>query len=278
MEDIKIYQNIIIESELNSVKNVTRRILKMDGNLVRLILASLICIVIGVASVIVPVAPTALFVIEDEAAMTPLAAMVSSFSGIALFGSFVCVFLPCISGFLCFTRKTVNGENPGFIEIFAPFTPRMKYGVSLLLPFVMLIRLVVVVLPVVGGIMNLPFFYEMSGQMSAFEIVADSAFILCLTIFAGCVGVYFSSYLFFVPYLVVSRKMKLFAAIPQSVRMFHKNILAVLKHVLSHTGKVLISLLSFLVLWMIYAAPGISVSYFVFCDKLFLDVTQADYE
>ena len=42
MEDIKIYQNRIIESELNSVKNVTRRILKMDGNLVRLILGRLL--------------------------------------------------------------------------------------------------------------------------------------------------------------------------------------------------------------------------------------------
>ena len=268
----------IVESEVNSVKNVTRRIIRMDGNYIKLVLVSLICIVVGVASLIVPFAPSVLFIDQEEATITPVAALISSFSALAFFGLFIFVFLPCISGVLYFTRKTVSGDKPKFIEMFAPFTTRGRYGSSLLLPIVILIRGVVILLPLIGGIMNLPLFYEMSSEMSTFELIADSSFILCLTILAVCVAAYFSSYLFFVPYLVVSGKANFFASIVESIRMSHKNKLDTTKHILSHSGNVIISLLSFLVLWIILAVPRISVSYFVFCDKIFEDVPQADYE
>ena len=268
----------IVESEVNSVKNVTHRIIRMDGNLIKLILVSLICIVVGVASVIVPFSPSVLFVDQDEATITPLAALITSFSVLTFFGAFIFVFLPCVSGVLYFVRKTVSGEKPGFIELFTPFRVRGRYGSALILPIVMILRGVIIVLPLVGGIMNLPLFYEMSSEMSTFELIADSSFILCLAILAACVGAYLSSFLFFVPYLVVSGKAKFFASLVESIRISHRKRIDITRHVISQTGNVFIGLISFLVLWVFVSAPRISVSYFVFCDKIFEEAPQVDYE
>ena len=189
---------------------------------------------------------------------------------VSLFGGFIFVFLPCISGVMCFAKRTVDGEKPKFISVFEPFRCKGKkrYRSFVLLPIALALRAAIIFLPFAGGILNLPFFYTSAAQMSFLEILADSAFILALTALATVVGIYISSYFFFVPYLVVSGKARFFASFSMSVKMARTRKSEITKQTISQIPNVLLSVLSFMVLWVFYAAPRMLVSYFVYCDSV----------
>ena len=262
------------EHDVNSVKNVTRRILALDGNAVRLSLATLICILVGITAIMVPLVPTMLFASEEDA----MFAVVSSMSGIFLLGLLFLVFVPCVSGFMFFAKKTVDGDRPRFVEMLAPFTGKVSYGSTLLMPLLLVFRVAVIVLPFVGGLMNLPFGAEIASMMTPIELMCDASFILCLSILASGVGAYFSSFFFFVPYIVISDRAGFFKAISLSFRMSSKRNFEIMGQMLINFARTLLAALSFMIAWLFYGAPRITVSYFVYCDRVFGVVTPADYE
>ena len=132
----------------------------------------------------------------------------------------------------------------------------------------MILRALIVFLPVAGGIVNLWLLYTDVSDMTLFMIIADSAFILCLTALVFVFGLYLSSYFFFVPYLVISGKAGFLRAFAISVRMARTRKAEITKQSLSHMPNVLWSVLSFMTLWVFFAAPRMLVSYFVYCDKV----------
>ena len=207
------------------------------------------------------------FVGEEDTSAYGLFALLSF---VALVGGFIFVFLPVVSGVMCFAKRTVDGEKPKFISVFEPFgcKGKKRYRSFVLLPFALLLRAAIMFLPFAGGILNFPFFYASAEQMSFFEIVADSAFILALTALATVVGIYISSYFFFVPYLVVSGKARFFASFSMSVKMARTRKSEITKQTISQIPSVILSVLSFMVLWVFYAAPRMLVSYFVYCDSV----------
>lgn len=268
------FENQNTEHNINSVKNVTRRILSLDGNTIRLSLATLICFLVGVTSFIVPVIPTLLFMSEEDA----LFAVVSIISVICLLGVCLFVFVPCLTGFMLFAKKTVDGDKPKFAEIFAPFRRDVGCGSTLLMPFLLIFRAAIVILPFVGGIMNLPFGKEILSQMTPVEILCDTAFILFLSVLAAGVGAYFSSCFFFVPYIVVSGRAGFFGALVLSFEASRKRRFEIMGYMLTNLARTVLAVLSFMIVWVFYSAPRITVSYFVYCDRVFGVVAPADYE
>ena len=263
------------DCNVNSVKNVTRRILSLDGNTVRLSLATLICVLTGVVAAIVPFVPTLLFMDEED----PMFALVSGISAMFFLGIFIFVFVPCMSGFMFFAKKTVDGDRPKFDRILAPFKGEGRYGPTLLMPVLLLLRVAVVVLPFVGGLMNLPFFSkELISQMTPLELLCDASFIFCLSVLAAVVGAYFSSCFFFVPYIVLSGRARFFKAISLSFRMSSKRRFEIMGQMLANFARTLLAVISFMIIWVFYSAPRITVSYFVYCDRVFGVVDPADYE
>ncbi len=208
--------------------------------------------------------------VDGDKSFSLTLSLVALFSVVALFGGFIFVFLPLVSGVMCFAKRTADGEKPRFVSVFEPFTSKQAkmYLSSVLLPLALLLRAAIIFLPVVGGIVNLWLIYTDVSDMTLFMIIADSAFILCLTALAFAVGVYISSYFFFVPYLVISGKTSFFGAFVKSVKMAHTRKAEITKQTLSQMPNVFVSVLSFMVLWVFFAAPRMLVSYFVYCNEV----------
>ena len=253
----------------NSIKEVTRRILRSDGNTVKLSILTLLCILLGVL-ILVASSWLVVFFMGEGGESLPFADIAALASFAVLVGGFLLVFLPLVSGVICFAKRTADGERPRFAAVLEPFfcKNQKRYVQLVFLPLILALRVDVMLLPLACGIVNLWRIYTDVSGMSPFMIVADSAFVLALTVLAFAVGAYLSSYLFFVPYLVISGKAEFFDAIVRSVKMAHTRKLEITKYTLSQMPNALLSVLSFMVLWVLLAAPRMLVSYFVYCDEI----------
>ena len=252
---------------VNSTASVTRRILAADGNTVKLSLATLFCILMGILVVIT--SSWLLSVIASGASSAPLAlGVLSALSFLILAGGFIFLFLPCVSGVIIFARRTVNGEKPTLGALLEPFLAKnkRKYINSILLPIALMIRMAVIFLPLVLGVISLPLVND--ADASFFAVAASGVFLLCFLLAALAVGMYISSYFFFVPYLMVEQNAGFFEAFFLSVRMARRRKRDITLEMLSAVPSVIISVLTLMVLWVFYAAPKILVSYFVFCDRI----------
>ena len=171
---------------------------------------------------------------------------------------------------MCFAKRTVDGEKPRFYAVLEPFfcKDQRRYLSFVMLPLAVALRVAIILLPLAGGIINVWRIFTDATGTPWIMMIADSAFVLALTVLALAVGVYLSSYLFFVPYLVVSGKAGFFAAFAISVKMAKTRNVEITKQTFMQAPSVIWSVLSFLVLWVILAAPRMLVSYFVYCNGL----------
>ena len=254
----------------NSIKAVTRRILASHGNTVRLSIVTLLCILVGIV-VIFTYSWLVTVILSGAIIDLPLlfgALTLLPFSILA--GGFVFLFLPCVTGAVIFAKRTVRGERPRFAAVLEPFTSHDKtlYVNSILLPIAILLRVAIIFLPLVGGILNLPFVRSDVEAMSLLGMVSGCAFVLALSVLALAVGIYISSYFFFVPYLLLEGRAGLFGAFALSVRMTHGRRLEIVKMEFANIPAVILSVLSFMILWVTWAAPRMLVSYFVYCDSV----------
>jgi hypothetical protein len=116
--------------------------------------------------------------------------------------------------------------------------------------------MMLVIMPIIGGLSFLSTYYEN---------IPEAIFIIFCMFAATYVGAYISSFLFFVPYLIIS-EMKFWDAVKHSCRISHEMRTRITAHTLSHIPSVIAGTLSLGVLALIYTVPRISVSYYVFCD------------
>ena len=271
MEKSNDFEKVYNVDPINSVKNVTRRILYLDSNEIKLSLVSLICIFAGVLVLVASSAIALPLEFEDSSILSLSMILLPLISFAALVAGTFFVFCPCIAGSMVFAERLVRGEAPRLGCVFSCFASFRSFWRSLLISFVLLVRSAIIFVPMVGGILNLPFFYSNIAELSVFEVVADSAFILALTFLALVVGAYISTFFFFVPYLMISCDMGFFASLSLSFRVASAKRKETLRETLSHTGSIMISALTLMVLWIFYTMPRMLVSYFVFCEKIFCD-------
>ena len=257
---------------VNSTSNVTRRILRSDANVLRLSVVTLFCIFLAFVILAACSLPSVFFEFTDdiETLSDEIVAILSA-STLLLIACFVFIFLPIASGVIFFVKLTVDGEHPRFADVFYAFRTGKRYFRSMLLPVVLAIRAMLVVLPLVGGILNLPILSPEYAESSLLIAASESAFVLFATIAAVAVGAYISSYLYFVPYLVVAQSKGMIPAIKLSVYLARTRRMEILRMSLRSMLYAVISVASFLIFWVVYAMPQISVSYFVYCNEVIRD-------
>ena len=104
-------------------------------------------------------------------------------------------------------------------------------------------------------------------RSQAILIVAVLLLVIFASVAALVVAAYLASFLYFVPDLVLARSSfcGVFAA---SVRLSERHRSDIVKHILSFWWLVLLSVLSLGILFVVYTAPLMLASYFVFCREL----------
>ena len=268
MEKEFVYKNNKSAESVNSTANVTRRILSMDGNALRISLVSLFTLSIAFAVLVVCSFPTSFFLISEDAEFIPyeieLVSMLVTAS-LMVCGAFI--LCPIFSGVLRFVDLTVDGKQPKFVMMFSCFRGAKRYFNSILLPLVMLIRIMLVLVPLAGGIMFIPM-TEIAEQPLMFFTLAKVVFLLFATLAATAVGMYISSFLYFVPYLVTAHNYGIFSAITASIHLSRGRKAELLRMSLRSMWYATVGALSLFVAWVIYGMPKTSVSYFVYCNEV----------
>ena len=150
----EVFSNVDKFEPVSLIRKVTREILKRDGNVVRLSLASLFCALSFILVVVLCAFPTAIFTEEEMLSGTAAYDVVASVCGLALLIGLVFLFLPTVAGFIYFVKLTVEGKCPALIELLAPFRSGRLYFRSIMIPIVVFLRMLMIILPLVGGVMS----------------------------------------------------------------------------------------------------------------------------
>ena len=144
MDNIKDIAANADRESVNSCRNVTRRILRADGNTVKLSVVSLLCILTLVLMLMLS-SWFVMFFIGDvqniESIESNIVVDIGSVASFAvLVGGFIFVFLPLVSGVMCFAKRTVDGEKPRFYAVLEPFfcKDQRRYLSFVMLPLAVL--------------------------------------------------------------------------------------------------------------------------------------------
>lgn len=246
--------------ENNSVKEVTRRILKLDGNSLTLAVGFLICIVLCITPIVAFYAIWYLFSLENI-----FLGLFGILLGLAMLAVFVFLFLPVIAGYMSLARDTVNGKRNGLLGLFSVYRGPKKYFKSVLSSVLLIVYVIFVAVFFVGGFIH---FQACSAMVGADQVILLIPFLVCAFIASAFVLAYITSCVFFVPYIYLSGG-KLKGAIRGSVKISAKYRSQIIKLEFSYLLHLLVGILSLGVLLVIRSAPKISVSYFVFCNRIF---------
>ena len=260
----------------DSVGAVTARILRTDRNALRLSLATLVCILSVMMTYIVSCLPVLFLVGDSQIPQSALEVFMALLMLLMLMCGIVFLCVPCVSGYVSFSVKLARGENPPFVEIFAPFRSAKRYFASFSQVFAIALRVMIFVMPLVGGIVSMELFGKYSIH-STIELAARTAYDVFAIVAVLCVSAFFSSYLYFAPYLI-SCGMKARAAFRESVRMSKQRRIEIIKQSFSQTGRILLAIISFGVLFVLYTAPHMSVSYAVYCEGVLRDASNNNNE
>ncbi len=255
-----------IESQ-NSIESVTKRILKTDGNGFKLSLLTLAFLMIVFAFLVLFTLPPILFGVDSAEEISVAVALVCTLCDLAILAGFVLLAVPIASGIMYFASYTVCGLRPYLLHVATPFEKGLYFR-SIAIQTIIFVRMLIVGLPFVGGLAYLPIFFTDYTESSFFFILTDSAFVICSTIAATLVGAYFSSFLFFAPYLIISQNKGVFSAISESFRISKGRRLKIMTMTARGLFDLILSALSFMVLFVIYAMPRMTISYFVYCNSV----------
>ena len=255
-----------VESQ-NSLERVTARILKTDGNTVKLSLATLAFGVVAIAFLVALAFVPSVFYLDSTDEISLAVALICTVSDLAILAGIVFIAVPLATGIMYYAMFTVLGFKPYFIELFMPFE-RGLYWRSIATQIIVFTRILIIALPLAGGITYLPLFFADFAETSPLLVIVDSAFVLCETIAATFIGAYLSSFLFFAPYLIIAHNKKASVAILESFRLGRGRRLEIVKMTMRSVLDMFLSAISFMVLFVVYAMPRMTVSYFVYCNKV----------
>ncbi len=254
----------------NSETAVSSRILRMDGNQMKLALASLLCIVALVFPFVLANAGIYFFGVyyeDGELMMTGLSVLAYP---ILLLGAGILVSLPCVCGIYTLAARISRGEMPPVSVILEPFVSSKAYSSAISSGFVAILRIAIVASPAVGGIALLGGALDMVNVFSLMIKAAVVVFMILAIAAASCMAVLLQSYLFFYEALR-QRGMTFWGAICASVRMSRGRKLDIFRYLCSHAELVILSVITLGMIVPFYTVPKMSVSYFVYTDKYFDD-------
>lgn len=252
----------------NTVRGISAKILRTDMKAIKLCLA----VLFGLASTMMPtlVSGAVLYIFNVDVSvdgMVEAPDVAFMLSGVVLISMLVFVVLPIISGVYIFAKKLVDNEKaPEFLEIFSAFSSN-KYWTSVLLGIVILARALLIILPCVGGIVLVTTLAQLMYAASPIMIAAVALFILFACVAALLVAVFFASFIYLVPELVLSQG-SFKGVFLASVRLSERHRSEIMKNILSFWWLVALSVLSLGILFIVYVAPLMLTSYFVFCKEL----------
>ena len=247
-------------SENNSVNEVTRRILKLDGNSLTLAVGFLVCIVLCITPIVAFLAGWYLLSSENI-----FLGLFGNLLAPAMIVGFVFLFLPIVAGYMSLARDAVNGKKNGLLELFSVYRGPKKYFKSVLLSVLLIAYVIFAAVFFIGGFVH---FRASAAMVGADQVILLIPFLLCTFIAALFVLAYITSCVFFVPYIYLNGG-KLKGAIRGSVKISAKYRSQIIKLEFSYLLHLLVGILSLGVLLVIRSAPKISVSYFVFCNRIF---------
>ena len=251
--------------EKNSVREVTRRILKTDGNTLTLALGFLICLVIFIA--IFSVSSVFAYLVSPENIFFVLLQLLSI---LIMLGGTVFLFLPCVAGYMNLSRDIANGKDSNLLSLFSVYRKGGKYFRSMWYTVFSTAYAFFFTLVLVGGFVQFRASANALVLVSPIELLALVLFWLCSFIAAVVVLLYISSYLFFVSYLYLGGA-KLKDAVRMSVRASKTCRAQIIKQEFLYLLYLLLGILTLGVVLVIRSAPKITVSYFVFGNRVFGD-------
>ena len=250
-------------NEKNSVKEVARRILKMDGNTLTLSLGFLICLVLCILPLVLSSAVS--YLVPPESPLFGLCQLVGI---MIMFGGLVFVSLPSVAGYQTLAKDIVNGEKRNVLDLFSICKNAKKYFRGMLLSLLSILYVLFIVFVFVGGIVQLRASAEALVIVGPIEIVSLISFWLCTVVAAVTVLAYISSYLFFVPYLYLNGT-KFKDALRMSFVESKSCRAQIIKQEFLYLLYLLLGIITLGVVLVIRSAPKISVSYFVFGNRVF---------
>lgn len=259
--------NNTIESQ-NSIGDVTKRILKTDGNSIKLSLLTL-CFAMVFFAVLVfctlPAVFSDVWAGEEPSIVSSLCYMIS---GLAIFPGSIFLILPLASGIMYFAMLTVLGSKPYFWDVMQPFEKGLYFR-SIAAQGIIFVRILIIGMPLVGGLSYISLIFANYNEISFFFLAIDLAFVICTTVAATVVAACFSSFFFFAPYLIIAQNKGVFASLAESFRMSRGRHTEIIKMTARGIFDLILSAISFMVLFVIYAMPRMTVSYFVYCNGIF---------
>ncbi len=258
----------LLVSRKNSVRAVSKRILSIDGNHLRLVLGVIISVVAAMLPIFLSSLPllfgAPVFDEHGEIMISDFAAVLELLTIIAVL---VFISMPIISGVLLFSAKLVRGTHPTLVEILAPFRMPRLFWRAIMLGAVTVITVALPIFATVGGIAVTCAVIEYLGDISVAILLAVVIFMLCLILLALAVSLYASSYLFFVSEFTF-RGMKIKKAISESVVRTQGKHAIIVREMLKLLPHAILSVLTLGVYFVLLAAPRMLVTYFVLVNKL----------
>jgi len=256
-----------MKNECNSVTRVSNRILLSRGNLMKLILAVLIFITVAFIPSFLSSGILYLCGVEfDEngyAIMSDLSSIIMSLSVIALY---LFLIIPTISGVLLVAKDIVEGEEAQLTALFSPFKKPRRYFRSLLIGVVTVIVVGLPIFVIAGAASLSTSVYSTFLTDENLLLIPFAFFLASASIGAIVVSFWGTSFLLFVPGLLLEGE-SLLRAIRKSFLLARGLRSGALGYMVICLVLTLISLLTLGILFVIYVAPFILVSYFVLLNE-----------
>ncbi len=256
------------QANKNSHASVVKRILALDKNLLTLALG----IVVFAVSVIAPllIFSTVIyagdFSIDENGMLLAPDALIYFSDGLYLL-SLIFLSLPLLTGLFWLGRQTVSGNRPMLKDIFVPFGNAKRYFRSMVLGFLILIRLAVPIMVAVGGIAVAVLLFGDLSEYSIFVAVSAFVFLLCATVVVLIGACYMTSFLGFVENFVFCGS-RIPHALRHSARLSACHRAEVIKNSLFAMLHALPSVASLGIYLLVYGGERMLVSHFVSCDQM----------
>lgn len=250
-------------NEKNSVNEVTRRILKMDGNTLTLCVGFLICLLLCITPIVLSYVIS--YLLPPENIFFGLFQLASV---LVMFGGLIFLSLPTMAGYLNLAKDITCGKEHNFISLFLVYTNSRKYFKAIWYAVLSILFAVLAAFVFIGGFVQLKACINALDSVGGFEIASLVLYWLCSFVAAVLIFAYLTSYLFFVPYVYLDGA-KLKDAVRMSVAKSKTCRTQIIKQEFLYLFYLLLGIITLGVVLVIRSVPKISVSYFVLCNSVF---------
>lgn len=248
-----------------------RRALLSHGNLLKLDFAVMILCTASILPFLITRFVLFMFPFEiDDSGMIVSSTEVYIMASFAIIAEFILIILPLLHGIYLLAREAAHG-NASMKTLLSPFSSGGKnFGLAISSGFMILVRILLTVMPFIGGLTLIGGFLADIVDLSSFAVVCVVMFVLFASFAACFASVFLCSGIYFVPYCRV-RGDRLIESFSDSIAAAKGQKMRILSFAFGFSGLLVLSLLTFGVALAIYTIPYMLVSYFIFADECTAD-------